>query len=196
MNRTKCLFGFNANTPDIPGLTLISGLLDQAEQIELVVAIDQLPWQMDLKRRVQHYGYRYDYKARRITSRMGAEPIPEFLKRVGELLVKAEAFVLLPDQVIVNEYLPGQGIAAHIDCEPCFGDIIVTVSLGSKYEMDFINVETAEVKSMMLPVGSALVLTNAARYGWKHRIRARKKDHGILRQRRISLTFRNVILAK
>ena len=45
----------------------------------------------------------------------------------------------MPDQLIVNEYQPGQGISAHIDCEPCFKNTIVTVSLGSVYEMDFIS---------------------------------------------------------
>ena len=43
------------------------------------------------------------------------------------------------DQTIINEYLPGQGISSHIDCEPCFEDTIVSLSLGSGCIMDFTN---------------------------------------------------------
>jgi alkylated DNA repair dioxygenase AlkB len=35
------------------------------------------------------------------------------------------------NQTIVNEYRPGQGIAAHVDCVPCFGATILSLSLGS-----------------------------------------------------------------
>ena len=92
------------------------------------------------------------------------------------------------------------GISAHIDCEPCFEDTIVTVSLGSAYDMDFICVKTKEVHSKTLELGSALVLNGPARYDWMHRISARKSDPGKggqpkrHRGRRVSLTYRNVIL--
>ena len=42
--------------------------------------------------------------------------------------------------------------------------------------------------------GSALVISGEARYDWLHQFRARKSDHGIPRRRRVSLTFRNVLL--
>jgi alkylated DNA repair dioxygenase AlkB len=41
---------------------------------------------------------------------------------------------------------------------------------------------------------SLLILTCDARYKWKHGIALRKSDNGVKRQRRISLTFRKVIL--
>ncbi|MGH8467976.1 MAG: alpha-ketoglutarate-dependent dioxygenase AlkB [Gammaproteobacteria bacterium] len=99
-----------------------------------------------------------------------------------------------PEQLIVNEYQAGQGISAHVDCEPCFKDTIVTVSLGSTYEMDFISLESGDVCSTLLKPGSALVLRGAGRYQWMHRIKARKSDRGVPRGRRVSLTYRNVIL--
>ena len=37
-------------------------------------------------------------------------------------------------------------------------------------------------------------MTGESRYHWQHRIQARKSDHGVTRGRRVSLTFRNVIL--
>ena len=51
-----------------------------------------------------------------------------------------------------------QGISAHVDCLPCFKNTIVTVSLGSVYEMDFINLETKVIRSTLLELGSALVM--------------------------------------
>lgn len=102
----------------------------------------------------------------------------------------------MPDQLIVNEYQPGHGISAHIDCEPCFKNTIVTVSLGSVYEMDFISLESGEVRSTVLELGSALILENDSRYQWMHRIKARKSDHKVARGRRVSLTYRNVILSE
>lgn len=41
---------------------------------------------------------------------------------------------------------------------------------------------------------SLLILKDDARYQWKHGIAAGKSDNGVKRQRRVSLTFRKVIL--
>lgn len=180
--------------PSISGLGYAPGFLGLSEQVELVRAVDAQPWRSDLQRRVQHYGYKYDYKARRVSEDMFVGELPDFAVGVAKRLLERGLVERMPDQMIVNEYEPGQGISAHVDCEPCFGDSIVTVSLGSACQMDFIAVETGEEKSIMLQPGSALVMTGEARYRWKHRIRARKSDHGVKRGRRISLTFRNVIL--
>jgi alkylated DNA repair dioxygenase AlkB len=148
----------------------------------------------DLKRRVQHYGYKYDYRSRSVDLSMYVGPLPEFAVEAAKLLLANELVDELPDQLIVNEYLPGQGISAHVDCEPCFKNTIVTISLGSVYEMDFIETATGEVRSTMLELGGALVLRDASRYDWMHRIQARKNEGKVPRGRRVSLTFRNVIL--
>ena len=65
--------------------------------------------------------------------------LPEWLKILSEKLYQEGYMPKIADQVIVNEYLPGQGISAHIDCEPCFQDTIVSLSLGSSCVMDFTN---------------------------------------------------------
>jgi alkylated DNA repair dioxygenase AlkB len=178
----------------IRGLTYLPDLLSVEEQLETLQAIDARPWQNDLKRRVQHYGYKYDYKARTIDRSMFVGPLPPFAIQVAKKLQTYQLLEETPDQVIVNEYQPGQGITAHVDCEPCFKDTIATVSLGSTYEMDFICLATNKVVSALLETGSALVLRGEARYEWMHRIQARMKDKGLRRGRRVSLTFRNVIL--
>ncbi|MEN9874244.1 MAG: hypothetical protein RL186_1141, partial [Pseudomonadota bacterium] len=62
-----------------------------------------------MKRRVQHYGWRYDYRAGRVNSNDYLGPLPsvfaELANKIGENLSAPTDF----DQVIVNEYLPGQG---------------------------------------------------------------------------------------
>ena len=46
------------------GLTYLENYISDAEADRCVQEIDAAPWRTDLKRRVQHYGYRYDYKSR------------------------------------------------------------------------------------------------------------------------------------
>jgi alkylated DNA repair dioxygenase AlkB len=175
-------------------MTYASGFLNPSEQDAILKEIDSRPWRLDLKRRVQHYGFRYDYKARRIDETMLLGELPPFGKVVASKLLTQSLFTTLPDQLIVNEYLPGQGIAAHIDCEPCFAETIAMISLGWAYEMEFIQQETKETRPILLACGSALVISGAVRYSWLHQIKARKSDRGIARRRRVSLTFRKVLL--
>jgi alkylated DNA repair dioxygenase AlkB len=179
----------------IQGLVYLPRLLAPEEQVRVLAEIDKMPWQDDLKRRVQHYGYKYNYEARTVNHSMYVGPLPPFAVDVAQHLMSHGLITEFPDQLIVNEYQPGQGISAHVDCEPCFKNTIVTVSLGSTYEMDFISLESGEVRSTLLEPGSALVLRDTGRYQWMHRIKARKSDHGIPRGRRVSLTYRNVILS-
>jgi alkylated DNA repair dioxygenase AlkB len=178
----------------IPGLILFRDFFNPGEQQEALVRIDAEPWRGDLKRRVQHYGYRYDYTSRSVDRTMRIGELPPFAQVIGQRLLDFGLVAELPDQMIVNEYQPGQGISAHVDCEPCFKDGIVTISLGWVYEMDFISFVTKEVRSTLLELGSAVVMTGESRYHWQHRIQARKSDHRVPRGRRVSLTFRNVIL--
>jgi alkylated DNA repair dioxygenase AlkB len=181
----------------IEGMTYLSDFLSLSEQDAVLREVDLQPWRDDLKRRVQHYGYRYDYKARRVDDSMYLGALPSFAMPVARRLVERSLFPQLPDQLIVNEYLPGQGITAHIDCEPCFAETIAMVSLGSAYEMEFIHSETKDnVRPILLLPGSVLVISGEARYHWLHQIRARKSDHGNPRRRRVSLTFRNVLLSE
>jgi alkylated DNA repair dioxygenase AlkB len=180
----------------VPGLTYAPEFLTPAEQARVLAEVDARPWQDDLKRRVQHYGYKYDYKARSVNLSMYLGPLPSFARDIGQRLRDCGLIVELPDQLIVNNYEPGQGITAHVDCEPCFKDTIVTISLGWAYEMDFIPVNTPGVKPLpiLLECGSALVMRGPARHEWMHRINARLRDRGVPRKRRVSLTFRNVVL--
>jgi alkylated DNA repair dioxygenase AlkB len=175
--------------PDIPGLQYLPDFITAEEEQALIVAIDQQPWLNDLKRRVQHYGYKYDYKARSVTADSYIGALPDWL------MPAAQNLSFKPDQAIVNEYLPGQGISAHVDCVPCFGDTIASLSLESGAVMQFTKVH--EKHDIYLEPRSLIILSGPARYEWTHAIPARKSDvvgdFKIERGRRVSLTFRSVI---
>lgn len=183
--------------PAIAGLYYIPHYIEESTEASLLEIIDSQPWMNDLKRRVQHYGWRYDYKARNVTSDLRIDQLPDWLQSYAVRLQQGGLFAETPDQVIINEYQPGQGISAHIDCVPCFADTIASLSLGSPCVMDFTHSKTDEKSSLLLEPRSLLVLGGDARYVWQHAITGRKTDkwngQSIQRTRRISLTFRKVI---
>lgn len=193
------LFNFEKTSSEpIQGLNYIPDFISLQEEQELIAAIDSHSWLHDLKRRVQHYGYKYDYKARSLSAQSYIGELPEWVVPIAAKLRSNKIFSKSVDQVIVNEYLPGQGISAHIDCVPCFDVVIASLSLGSPAMMQFVNVRTSEKQDLYLEQRSLVVLASAARYEWTHSIPARKSDivDGIkvARNRRLSLTFRSVIL--
>jgi alkylated DNA repair dioxygenase AlkB len=107
------------------GVTYFENFLSTKEEEDVTIRLDAGEWSNVLKRRVQHFGYRYDYKAPTVTSDAYLGKLPDWLAVFAERLVAGGFCQTLPDQVIANEYLPGQGISAHVDCVPCFDDTIV-----------------------------------------------------------------------
>ena len=178
------------------GLSYIPEFLDKESQLHLLQEIDSHEWSSALKRRTQHYGYVYDYTKKNIDKSMFLGPLPSWLLVFAERLVKDNIFAEQPDQVIINEYLPGQGISRHIDCVPCFGRTIASLSLGSQCIMQLENSKLNKTGNIALQPGSLLVLQDEARYDWMHSIPARSEDlinkEYLKRTRRVSLTFRNV----
>lgn len=176
--------------PDISGLEYISDFITEDEERTLIEVIDGQPWLNDLRRRVQHYGYKYDYKVRTVTADSYLGLLPDWI------IPATQNLPFKPDQAIVNEYLPGQGISAHVDCVPCFADTIASLSLGSGAVMQFANGQ--EKHSLYLEPRCLIILSGPARYKWTHAIPARKSDvldgFKIERGRRVSLTFRKIIL--
>lgn len=182
----------------IPDLEYFNEFISNEEELQLIQQIDQQEWLTDLKRRVQHYGYKYDYKSRRVDLDMKIGHLPAWVNFLLDRFLERKIFTKAPDQLIINEYYQGQGIAAHIDCEPCFEDTIASISLNSDVVMDFSKGQ--DKIPFVLHQRSLVVLKGESRYDWKHGIAARKTDriNGIKteRKRRVSLTFRRVILEK
>lgn len=178
----------------VPGLLRVDGFLDEDEQRRLAAAIDTAPWSTLLRRRVQHYGHRYDYGRRGV--RGAAPPLPPWAAALAVRLHEDGPFDRPPDQVIVNEYEPGQGIAPHIDRTPAFGPVVASISLLSACVMEFTHPEDGTRVPVTLEPGGLCVMTGPARYAWRHSIPARKTDPGpggrVPRGRRVSVTFRTV----
>ena len=66
------------------------------------------------------------------------EPIPDFLKAVTERMNKLFEKTQGPfDQLTVNDYSPGDGIAPHFDVHSPFEETFVALSLGSGLAMQF-----------------------------------------------------------
>ena len=142
----------------IEGLNYVPGFLAGPHADAVCLALDTGDWDTTLKRRMQHFGYRYDYRARTVADDARLGPLPDWLGGLARRLVGDGHFGALPDQVIANEYLPGQGISAHVDCEPCFGGVIASLSLLSACEMVFRHRGSGERRSVMLEPGSLLVM--------------------------------------
>mgnify|MGYP001367934329 CR=1 FL=1 len=181
------------------GATIVPDFVSSIQERALIRVLDDpstASWRSDLKRRVQHYGYRYDYRAKGVSDAARLGPLPDWAMPLCQQMVEEEYFRELPDQVIVNEYLPGQGIAPHVDQPNCFGPVVASLSLGSDTVMRFSRDDDIQGE-VLLPNRSLIILQRAARYDFKHSIPQRRKDsingQTSTRHRRISLTFRTVL---
>lgn len=148
-------------------------------------------------RKVQHYGYKYDYIRRNIFQK--TDDIPEFLYPVKKKLVKICKYLkLISDdydfnQCIVNNYIGKQGIGKHIDLVS-FGNVIGCITIGSGAIMRFRF--NGEKKDIYVKPNSLYIMSGDARYKWTHEMPSNLYDtingEKIKRNRRISITFRNV----
>jgi len=180
--------------PPVPGLTYLRDYLDAAAHDALLAHIDSQPWHpVNGERRIQFYGYWYNH-AKGGMYRIG--DLPDWALPVAERLERDGLTPVVADQLIVNEYVPGQGIRPHVDLPDAFGPAIVSVSLGSSCVMEFTHVQHG-TRAILLEPHSALVMTGEARQVWQHSIPARAADEWMgrtwPRSRRVSLTFRKSI---
>lgn len=178
----------DTDVPAIPGLRYLPEYVTPADEDGLMRAIDAMPWNTEWWRRRQPYGGAYGKGG-------PAPPIPDWGREVADR-VFADGITPVPfDQMLVNEYLPGQGIASHRDYAP-YGRTVVSLSLLSPCVMDFREPAAGRRERLLLMPRSLLVLSDAARFEWQHGIAPRKKDvwHGmpVRRGRRVSVTFRFV----
>ena len=98
----------------VPGFILHRDFITHSMEDELMNEIDNQKWVVDYDRRLQYYGYRnelekpYDLVAFPV-------PMPPLMKQLSEQIVERDILVNQQGQVIINKYLPGQGIRPHKD---------------------------------------------------------------------------------
>ena len=98
------------------GARLVPDIVTEAEERRILLRISQTPWLTDLSRRVQHYGWRYEYRGRGAGGPIPAPAFPRWAEAIADRLLPLFNG-RRPDQCIVNEYRPGQGIGMHADHE-------------------------------------------------------------------------------
>jgi alkylated DNA repair dioxygenase AlkB len=177
-----------SHVSSIEGFFYHKDFIGRDEEAGLIKHADSNAWDTTWKRRIQQYGYSYGTSRRESLGGM-----PEWLSWLCNRLRDEDIFKQTPNQVIVNEYMPGQGIAPHVDYLSHYGNTVASLSLGSPVVMNFI-CKGKEKISVLLEPRSLFVLSGSARFDWKHGIAPRKTDHFsgtmITRGRRVSCTFR------
>jgi alkylated DNA repair dioxygenase AlkB len=184
------LFGDLDEAPEalrIPGLQYFLEFVSPEDERELVAAIDREVWDTTWDRRRQPYGAGYGRSTEMV------RPIPDWGLRLARRLDALNVIDRPFDQMLVNEYVPGQGISLHRDYEP-FDRTVVSLSLLAPCVMDFRHVASGRKESLLLERRSLIVLSDEARYEWEHGIARRKSDRWkgrvVPRARRLSVTFR------
>lgn len=201
------------------GLVLVRDFVSGSEAEDLLGWIDTKGvWETVLNRRVQHYGYSFDYKNKIIGS-VRERDIPGVFLGLAERMVALGLLGEVPDQVTVNEYEVGKGIGPHIDSHHTIGEEISVISLGSGILFDFYELRIPEDggggldkpsggfrkydrvgrRTVYIPENSLYIMKEEIRYSWEHGIKSRKFDSvqgedGAQRRRRrgrrLSITFR------
>ena len=185
----------------IPGLYIFPDFIDDIEEEKLKRGANDSEWDSvggnsAKSRRVQHYGYKYNYRSRSIGKSDYLGKLPEWSseleKKIFDLDCVKKFQPIHPNQLIVNEYNPGQGIAWHTDAKS-FADPIVTLSTGGSciFEMRDEDHNTTE---LLLKPKTLVVMTGDSRWTWQHRIPGRAVDRfegeDYRRHKRISFTYR------
>lgn len=171
----------------VPGLTYIKDAIDVDKEETILDFINSNDYvDTPFHRKVQQYGYQYHYNTRSISDE--ATEIPDVLLELAE-----ELKLPTPENIIVNRYLPGEGISPHIDLN-AFGDTVASLTLGSGIQIDF--KKGNDEKCLYLLPRSLFIMQDEARYKWTHGIVTRKSDYvsgkKIKRGTRVSITFRTV----
>lgn len=153
-------------------------------------------------REVVHYGYQYPYRFDKNSKLNKIENIPDiFINIINKFKTQPELSDLLKDynfdQLIINKYDCGQGIAQHVDHEKFFDKIIACVTIGSGINIKFNRLSDNKEYNIYVQPKSLYVMSDNARYNWTHGIDKRTSDifnnQIIPRKTRLSLTFRKII---
>ena len=129
-------------------------------------------------------------KARNSTRRYGTQfpyeggiirgPVPEYLEALNRKIVENGLSTQTYQSISINEYLPGNSIAPHIDNRESGETIAIITLMGSaeiRFELDDI------VYDLLLEPGSLIQMRGDSRWKWNHSIPA-------VREKRYSIVFR------
>ncbi len=116
---------------------------------ELLKEIDRQTWMVDYSRRLQ---FRNELEEPFQLIKIPLK-IPERIFQLSQQITSQGLLDIQPDQVIINEYIPGEGIRPHKD-RNYYENQICGVNLGSGCVMRFIkgkNIETVDIEIPRYP---------------------------------------------
>ncbi|ETV81296.1 hypothetical protein H257_05856 [Aphanomyces astaci] len=179
----------------VPGLLVYNDFITPEQETLLLAELDKAEWKNDVRaRQVQHFGYVFNYKTQKCDASTPLEDMPPFCRSLIDTM--PPTFDGVPDQITANEYLPGQGISAHIDTHSAFTGSIGTLSLGHASVMEFRHPEDGRCETFLLEPRALYIMTGASRYQWTHCVHPRLFDvvdgAKVPRRRRVSITFRKL----
>ena len=116
----------------------------QEDADQLLAAIDNSPWDTSLRRRTQHYGARFNYASKACADELVPMPawVQPLLHRLSES--KLLPWRAPPNQLTINEYPPGVGIASHVDTHSAFEDGIAALTLGGGTTLKMCRLEPSQ----------------------------------------------------
>ena len=167
----------NPENPQGPqGLLYFKDIIDEKYKNLLFCFLDDQKWktlsESKNSRKVQHYGYLYDYKSGKTTVK--TDPIPsEFQELIECIKEKCGDEKCEFNQVIVNNYEKGQGISAHTDVKE-YGEIIGCFTIGGGATMRFSKGD--QKYDLYVNPNSLYIMTGDSRHNWKHEMLSRKSD--------------------
>ena len=192
----------------IPGLYYIDNYITNEQHDSILQFFNNNEWDKIDTRIVQQYIYKLlpqkGDKLKQDLKRIKKKPFDEMpfcVEGILNQIINDKRFGIDDDyyfdQLSVNNYPSFGGISYHFDSIDCFDDFIVCLSFLSEAVINFKNIETNEIKQLLLKPKSLLILSGDARYKWKHGITDNNVHFydgmRINRQQRISLTFRKCI---
>jgi alkylated DNA repair protein alkB family protein 8 len=149
-----------------------------------------------------HFGHTFVPEKLTVDSAIETPVVPKLIEETVRLVLERHHPALADwnfDQVTVNRYRPGGGIARHVDTHSCFCEPIAILSLESPTVIQFSHQRTSFGLDLWLPNRSLLVMTGPSRYQWCHKIACRRTDldhekRVLHRGARTSITVRQVRL--
>nr|URM61882.1 Fe2OG oxygenase [Mimivirus sp.] len=121
---------------NLNGFSIIYDYISLDQERKLLNQINKSEWVVDYQRRLQYYNYRNElfepYDLIPIPNK-----IPKYLNRLIDQMISDKIIDQKPDQIIINEYKPGEGLKPHFDRKDYYQNVIIGISLGSGTIMEF-----------------------------------------------------------
>jgi DNA oxidative demethylase len=157
------------------GFRYLPDVLTADQEASYVGLMERLPWETvifrgyEARRRVVHFGHRYDFEARGVSPGLPIPPELVELRSVVAGLTEQDPGEFI--EVLATEYPAGATIGWHRDA-PAFGSTVLGVSLASACRMRLRRPrgDDWETWDETLEPRSAYVISGVARSAWYHSI--------------------------